>query len=153
MQRQPDVCEARERLDHAYPRLLEAPQKGFAGLAAQTLCYGGRFSATTTANPVPELKSLAWRQGSGSNKPVKLTSALPRLWKTGRRKANNEKPWVQAERGIKPTRHWQSAAHTGATSSVRKAIPVDQAHVVDLHPDTTHEIGQTAGNRYFRQRR
>lgn len=104
MQRQPDMCEARERLDHAHSSLLEAPEKGFAGLAAETLCYGGRFSATTTANPVPELKSLAWRQGSDSNKPARLTSALPRLWKTVWRKENKEKTWVQVDRGIKSTR-------------------------------------------------
>jgi len=69
----------RERLDHAHSRLLEAPVKEFAGFAAETLHYGGRFSATTTANPVPELKSLARRQDSGSNKPARLTSALLRL--------------------------------------------------------------------------
>lgn len=48
--------------------------KEFAVLAAETLKYGGRFSATTTANPVLELKSLARRQDSGSNKPTRLTS-------------------------------------------------------------------------------
>lgn len=69
----------RERLDHAHPRLLEAPVKESAVLAAETLNYGGRFSATTTANPVPELKSLARRQDSGSDKPARLTSAFPRL--------------------------------------------------------------------------
>lgn len=79
MQRQPDMCEVRERLDHAYSRLLEAAVKEYAVLAAETLNKGGRFSATTTANPVRELKSLAWRQDSGSNKPARLTSALPRL--------------------------------------------------------------------------
>lgn len=50
------MCEVRERLDHDHPRLLEAPVKEFAVLAAETLNYGGRFSATTTANPAPELK-------------------------------------------------------------------------------------------------
>lgn len=73
------MCEVRERLDHAYSRLLEAAVKEYAVLAAETLKKGGRFSATTTANPVRELKSLAWRQDSGSNKPARLTSALPRL--------------------------------------------------------------------------
>lgn len=73
------MCEVRERLDHAHPRLLEAAVKEFAVLAAETLNYGRRFSATTTANPVPELKSLASRQDSGSDKPARLTSALPRL--------------------------------------------------------------------------
>lgn len=73
------MCEVRERLDHDYPRLLEAPVKEFAVLAAETLNYGGRFSATTRANPAPELKSLARRQDSGSDKPARLTSALPRL--------------------------------------------------------------------------
>lgn len=79
MQRQPDMCEVRERLDHAYSRLLEAAVKEYAVLAAETLKKRGRFSATTTANPVCELKSLACRQDSGSNKPARLTSALPRL--------------------------------------------------------------------------
>lgn len=73
------MCEVRERLDRAHPRLLEAPVKEFAALAAETLNYEGRISVTATANPAPELKSLARGQDSGSNKPARLTSALPRL--------------------------------------------------------------------------
>lgn len=76
------MCEVRERLDRAHPRLLEASVKEFAGLAVEALNYRGRFSATTTANPAPELKSLARRQDSGSDKPARLTSALPTLQKT-----------------------------------------------------------------------
>lgn len=53
--------------------------KEYAVLAAETLKKGGRFSATTTENPERVLKSLAWRQDSGSNKPARLTSALPSL--------------------------------------------------------------------------
>lgn len=34
---------------------------------------------STAANPVPEFKIVAGRQDSGSDEPVSLTSALPRL--------------------------------------------------------------------------
>lgn len=74
-----ETCEGRERLDYAHLRLLEAQVKEFAALAAEALNYGGEFSATTTASPMPELRSLARRQDSGSDKPARLTSALPRL--------------------------------------------------------------------------
>lgn len=77
--RQSLMCEMRERLHHAHPRLLEALAKEFAVLAAGTLNYRRRFSATTTENPEPEFKILVRRQDSGSDKSAPLTSALPKL--------------------------------------------------------------------------